>query len=73
MKIKDVKNKNNDTIQYQYALDYQLEMDLRNLQQKRLSPRAYSIEKNRLLDLYYAKSVFNRINDKEGELTEDTD
>lgn len=45
-------------------LDVNLQNDLRNLAQKKMSPRLRQIEKEKLLDEYYRKSVFNREGEK---------
>jgi len=58
--IKDVPNSRYT----QYMLDINLERDLRDLQQKRLSPRAKAIEKDRLLNDYCHKSILNREGEK---------
>jgi hypothetical protein len=54
--IKDVK----PGVYEQYMLDVNLEHALKTLAHKRLSPRARSIEKDRLLDEYCRQSVLNR-------------
>jgi len=54
--IKDIPNSRYT----QYMLDVNLEKDLRNLAQKRLSPQARQIQKDILLDEYFRKSVLNR-------------
>jgi len=58
--IKDIPNSRYT----QYMLDVNLEKDLRNLSQKKLSPKARHIQKEILLDEYFRKSVLNREGEK---------